>query len=132
MVIDDHGEPWFVLADLCAVLESQNPAQIAARLDADMKRTNTLDLIEGITRGPGNPRVTVVSEPGMYEVVLRSDSPVAKPSRRWVTSDVLPIVYRVPIGPNQVETRLWLAVITRRLVVGLPAHPHGCATGLES
>ena len=31
VVID--GEPWFVLADLCAVLDIANPSMVAARID---------------------------------------------------------------------------------------------------
>ncbi|WP_175627566.1 BRO family protein [Microbacterium sp. CSI-V] len=82
------GEPWFVLADLCRVLEIANPSGVAARLDEDER--NTLRLTEGNQRG--NPNVTIVSEPGMYQVVLRSDRPEAKQFRWWLTHDVLPTI----------------------------------------
>ena len=32
-VIDRDGEPWFVLADLCKVLELSNPTMVAERVD---------------------------------------------------------------------------------------------------
>lgn len=80
-----NGEPWFVLADLCAVLGIANPSAVAQRLDPTS--VNTLRLNEG---NRGNPNVTIVNEAGMYEVVLRSDKPEAATFRRWLTADVLP------------------------------------------
>lgn len=87
VIID--GEPWFVLADLCRVLDIANPSNVASRLDSSS--VNTLRLTEG---NRGNPNVTVVNEPGMYEVVIRSDKPEAVAFRRWITTDVLPTIRR--------------------------------------
>ena len=81
------GEPWFVLKDVCVVLEIENPRNVAARLDEDEK--NTVHLADGIR---GNPNVTVINESGLYNVILRSDKPEAKPFRKWVTSEVLPTI----------------------------------------
>ena len=36
--------------------------------------------------------MTVVNESGLYNVILRSDKPEAKPFRKWVTSEVLPSI----------------------------------------
>jgi len=80
-----EGEPWFVLADLCKVLEIKNPSAVVARLDDTS--VNTLTLTEGIR---GNPNVTIVDESGMYEVVIRSDKPQAAQFRWWITHEVLP------------------------------------------
>lgn len=83
-VVRLEGEPWFVLADLCKILGLGNRAMVANRLDEDMKGVSQID-----TPG-GQQSVTVVSEPGMYEVVIRSDKPEATAFRRWITTDVLP------------------------------------------
>lgn len=85
--IEVDGEPWFVLADLCKVLDIANPGNVAARIDPSS--VNTIRLAEG---NRGNPNVTVVNEGGMYEVVIRSDKPEAVSFRRWVTSEVLPTI----------------------------------------
>ena len=82
IVID--GEPWFVLADLCKVLGINNGRMVADRLAADMKGVSQIDTLGG------RQSVTIVSEPGMYEVVIRSDKPEAAAFRRWVTTEVLP------------------------------------------
>ncbi|WP_349019096.1 BRO-N domain-containing protein [Propionibacterium freudenreichii] len=39
---------------------------------------------------PGNPAKSVVSEAGLYSLILRSRKPQAKPFRRWVTYGVIP------------------------------------------
>ena len=86
-VLDFEGEPWFVLADLCRVLEIANPSNVASRLDPGVM--NTVRLAEG---NRGNPNVTAVSEAGMYEVIIRSDKPEAAAFRRWITTEVLPSI----------------------------------------
>jgi len=89
VIQDEQGEPWFVLNDVCAAIGIANPWNVAARLNSD--ETNTLRLAEG---NRGNPNVTVLTEPGLYRVILRSDSPAAEPFRRWVTHEVLPSIRR--------------------------------------
>ena len=39
--------------------------------------------------------MTVVSESGLYSVILRSDKPEAKKFKRWVTHGVLPSIRKV-------------------------------------
>jgi len=83
-VVMIDGEPWFVLADLCRVLSIANAANVAARLADGDKGVHQAD-----TPG-GRQNVTIVSEAGMYEVVIRSDKPEAVTFRRWITGTVLP------------------------------------------
>jgi anti-repressor protein len=85
-VITEQGEPRFVLADLCRVLGVNNGRMVASRLDDDVKGVSQIDTLGG------RQSVTTVTEAGMYDVVVRSDSPAAKPFRRWVTHEVLPAI----------------------------------------
>lgn len=78
------GEPWFVLKDVCNILGVVNDRNVAARLDEDEKGVCQMDTLGG------TQNVTVVSESGLYHVILRSDKPEAAPFRKWVTSEVLP------------------------------------------
>lgn len=99
-VLDVSGEPWFVLADLCKVLGLANPAVVAKRLDkADVCQTY-------ISSGGQRRAMTIVAEPGMYDVVVRSDSPAAKPFRRWVTHEVLPAIRRTGIYAVEPQPQL--------------------------
>ncbi len=83
-IVKDDGEIWFVLSDVCNVLEIGNPSDAARRLDNDEV---TLDIIEGNHR-PTN----LVNESGLYSLVLTSRKPEAKQFKKWVTSDVLPSI----------------------------------------
>lgn len=38
--------------------------------------------------------MNIISESGLYNVILRSDKPEAKPFRKWVTAEVLPAIRR--------------------------------------
>lgn len=82
-----NGEPWFVLADVCKVLELSTPARVAERLEKDeVSQTHTID------RMGREQKTTIINESGLYTVILRSDKPQAKPFRKWVTSVVLPSI----------------------------------------
>lgn len=85
-MVQKGGEPWFVLADLCKVLELSTPSKVSERLDQDEKGVSLIHTLGGAQK------VTVVNESGMYSVILRSDKPQAKPFRKWVTSEVLPSI----------------------------------------
>lgn len=86
--VELNGEPWWVLADVCAVLEISNSRNIAARLEDDEKGVTLVDTLGGAQN------MTIVNESGLYSVILRSDKPQAKPFRKWVTGEVLPSIRR--------------------------------------
>ncbi|WP_293134820.1 Bro-N domain-containing protein [Microcoleus sp. bin38.metabat.b11b12b14.051] len=86
-VIAIEGEPWFVAKDLCEAIGLSNVGQTLARLDED--EINTIILNDGTS---GNPTTAIVSESGMFALILRSSKPEAKPFRKWVTSEVLPSI----------------------------------------
>jgi prophage antirepressor-like protein len=79
------GEPWFVLADLCKVLDLSNPSMVADRLNPD--DLSTTEVIDSMGR---RQQARIVNESGMYETVFMSRKPEAVAFRRWVTSTVLP------------------------------------------
>lgn len=79
---------WWVLRDVCDVLGMSNPTMVAQRLDDDEKGVSQI-----YTPG-GEQKVTIINEPGLYSVILRSDKPEAKAFKRWVTHDVLPSIRR--------------------------------------
>ena len=83
-----NGEPWFVLRDVCEVLGLGNSRMVADRLDEDEKGVSQIDTLGGVQNA------TIISESGLYNVILRSDKPEAKPFRKWVTAEVLPTIRR--------------------------------------
>lgn len=75
-----------MLKDVCAILGIGNNRMASDRLDTDEKGVSQIDTLGG------KQEMTVINESGLYNVILRSDKPEAKPFRKWVTSEVLPSI----------------------------------------
>lgn len=100
-VIKD-GEPWFVLKDLCEILEIGNPSQVRSRLDDGVISNEVIPDALGRKQD-----TTFVNEDGLYDVVLESRKPEAKAFRKWVTSEVLPSIRKTgnySIAPQLPQT----------------------------
>ena len=82
-----NGETWFVLKDVCVVLGITDHKVVARRLEED--EVCQVPLTDSLGR---TQETTVISESGLYNVILRSDKPEAKPFRKFVTSEVLPSI----------------------------------------
>lgn len=85
-LVDFDGNTWFVAADVCAVLGIRNVSDATRSLDADERST--------IASTEGGPDRLIISEAGLYTLLIRSRRPEAKPFRRWVTHEVLPSIRR--------------------------------------
>lgn len=81
----DH-EPWFVAADVCKVLEIDRTQ--TRRVDDDDKGVRLIH-----TPG-GDQNFTIVSEAGLYSLVLASRKPEARRFRRWIVHEVIPAIRR--------------------------------------
>jgi prophage antirepressor-like protein len=81
----ENGEPWWVAADVCAVLEL-HPGRALARLDEDEKGMRS-------THTPGGLQVlSYVNEPGLYSLVLGSRKAQAREFKRWIIHEVIPAI----------------------------------------
>lgn len=85
-VVMMDGEPWFVAKDVCECLDLGNPSQAVARLEDDERCLISNEALRV------NGDTVVVSEPGLYSLVLGSRKPEAKAFKRWVTHDVIPSI----------------------------------------
>lgn len=79
-------QPWWVAADVCAVLGIANARDAVSGFAEDEKSVATTD-----TPG-GKQQMLVVSESGLYRLVFKSRKPEAERFRRWVFSEVLPTI----------------------------------------
>jgi prophage antirepressor-like protein len=94
------GEPWWVAADVCTVLEIGNPRQTVSYLDEDEVLQAPVTTNDGSERAlPTN----VISEPGLYSLILRSRKPQAKAFKRWITHEVIPSIRQT--GSYSVQPR---------------------------
>lgn len=82
------GEPWFVAADVCAVLGYSHTASALRTLRDKEKGVRPMH-----TPG-GEQDVTVISEQGLYRLVMRSNRAEAERFQDWVTGEVLPAIRR--------------------------------------
>ena len=87
--VEKNGEIWFVAKDVCDVLGLTNPTVALEALDDDERAKFFLG------RSPvhgGGGKANIISESGLYSLVLRSNKPEAKAFSRWVRKEVLPAI----------------------------------------
>lgn len=100
-MITVKNEPWFVLKDVCEVLDLAHRV-VRQRLSEDVCSTYPLE-----TPG-GKQNTTFVNEDGLYDVVLESRKPEARAFRKWITSEVLPNIRKhgAYMTPETIEKTL--------------------------
>jgi prophage antirepressor-like protein len=109
-MLDIGGTPWFVLGDVCRALglmpNQGSYYRHSEGLDDDEKQTVPRSVIEAATspqKGEGDKRraiaatTIIISESGLYSLVLRSRRPEAKRFRKWITSEVLPAIRKTGV-----------------------------------
>lgn len=83
---DENGEPLFIAADVCKVLELDNVTRALARIDDDEKGLTT-------SNTPGGAQTMLyVNESGLYTLILTSRKDEAKAFKRWITHEVIPAI----------------------------------------
>jgi len=87
-VLEREGQPWFVAADVCRVLELTNAAMACDGLDEDEKGVSITDTLGG------KQKMNIISESGLYALIFKSRKPQARAFRKWVTAEVLPALRR--------------------------------------
>ena len=84
--LDEQGNPWFCLNDVCGILGIASPWNITSRLDE-----KGICSTEVLTNG-GNQKMTFIDEGNLYEAIGRSRKPEAKAFMNWVYREVLPSI----------------------------------------
>jgi prophage antirepressor-like protein len=96
------GEPWFVAGDVCKALGITNSRAAVARLDEIEKGVAETDTLGG------QQKVSIVSEAGLYRLVMRSNRQDAIAFQMWIAHEVLPAIRKtgtysvqpVPAAPS--------------------------------
>lgn len=109
-----NGEPHFVAADVCAILEVGNVTVALSRLDSDEFSSTE------VTDSTGRAQQTkIITESGLYSLVLGSRKPEAKAFKRWITHEVLPALRRegrYEVAADSDEATLMLASRVTQLI----------------
>lgn len=82
---DEAGEPWFVAKDACDILGIDTNHLRDALDDDEITNLRNSEVWNQPGRAP-----LIISEPGLYKLIMRSRKPEAKEFQRWVTHEVLP------------------------------------------
>ena len=84
IIIDDEQKIWFVASDIAKILEYRDAPTLIRGLDDDEKGMQKLSTLGG------EQQMSVITESGLYQVILNAKTERVKPFRRWVTEEVLP------------------------------------------
>lgn len=97
-VVSVDGEPWFVAGDVCFVLGYSNSRDATAKHVRDHQKR-----VSRIATPSGEQAATVVSEGGLYRLMMRARTALADEFQDWVTDEVLPTLRKT--GSYAVEKR---------------------------
>lgn len=82
-----ENEPYFMLSDVCQILEIKNSRDAKSRLKED--GVVTTDTIDSLGR---TQQATFINESNLYKLIFQSRKPEAERFSDWVTGDILPTI----------------------------------------
>ncbi|QJP49335.1 hypothetical protein HKJ31_03210 [Xylella fastidiosa subsp. multiplex] len=86
-VVMRDGNPWFVAKDIAEALEYRwNASKSISHVPSEWRG------VESVSTPSGQQEVIVISEPGLYFFLGRSDKPKALPFQKWLAGEVLPSI----------------------------------------
>ena len=85
-VVMKDGVPWWVVKDVCEVLDIKNHRDTVAKLNGKQKGVGIIDTPGGIQK------MTVVNEAGVYKIAFTSQKPEAEKFTDWIAEEVLPSI----------------------------------------
>src|SRR5690606_15010770 len=93
------NEPWFVAKDVAGILGFEHTPTMTRTLDEDEKGVHIIHTLGG------EQQMTIINEPGLYSVILKSRKPEAKQFKRWVTHEVIPSIRKhgAYMTPEKIE-----------------------------
>ncbi|EAJ0761925.1 hypothetical protein CE390_08540 [Campylobacter coli] len=121
VALDENNEPLFCLSDICKILEIQNATDTknAILREFELPRLNLYSFDTGF----GIKEFTMITEPQLYFILMRSDKPNAKHFRHWVTKEVLPSIrkkgYYGSINKNNttIDSNIYYKELCDRLLI---------------
>lgn len=87
--LDEHGNPWFCLVDICNILGIVNNRNITSRLFED--GVHTMDVIDNLGR---TQNAMFVNEGNLYKIIMNSRKAEAEDFQRWICFEVIPMIRR--------------------------------------
>ncbi|ELY6310419.1 hypothetical protein SNQ62_000276 [Cronobacter sakazakii] len=97
-VVEREGEPWFVAADVVKALGYNVKADGSVNTTQALKALSPEEVTTTRISGNRGSLPKIISEPGLYKPVMRSDKPEARAFQDWVTKVVLPAIQKKTPG----------------------------------
>lgn len=96
--LDEHGNPWFCLLDVCNILGISNSRRVMERLDTPSVHSMNVGVQTGF-KADGTPAIqykdlTFINESNLYRVVLGSRKAEARQFSDWICNEVIPMIRR--------------------------------------
>lgn len=90
VIKNDNGNYLFCLADVCNILGLSTPAKTAEQIkdEFELGELNSYSFDTGY----GVKEFTMITEPQLYFVMIRSRAKVAREFRQWICNEVLPSI----------------------------------------
>ena len=88
---NDKGEVLFCLADVCTSLNLTTPAKTANQIKEEFERDELNSCLLKDANNHGQ-QCTMITEPQLYFVMMRSNSKIAREFRQWICNEVLPAI----------------------------------------
>jgi prophage antirepressor-like protein len=85
--VEIDGEIWFVASDVARTLGYAKPNN-AINTHCKLKGT----LKQGIPTNSGNQEMTLINEPNVYRLIIKSQLPTAERFESWLFEDVIPSI----------------------------------------
>jgi len=101
-IIEQGDELWFVAADVCKVLGLTHTSNSLKCLNSDEKGSNWITTLGGVQK------MSIISESGLYKLIMRSNKSEAKAFQNWVTGEVLPAIRKAGSYDLQPQPQLAL------------------------
>lgn len=94
-----NNEPHWVAKDVCEILGFSNLSETIKRLDED--EVSSTEVTDSLGR---NQLTNIVTESGLYSLILGSRKPETKPFKRWITHEVIPTIRKTGSYSMQLPT----------------------------
>lgn len=94
-VVEIEGEPMFAAADACRCMSmdvTHGTSNWLRGIAPDEKRVVNRADYPDLKSGKGAPTITLITESGLYKLIMRSDKAEAREFQDWVTREVLPSI----------------------------------------
>lgn len=102
VILNEQNEPLFIAKEVSVILGFRSASDATRGLDEDDKGTHKMRTLGG------EQNMVIITESGLYSLILKSRKPEAKVFKKWVTSEVLPSIRKhgAYMTPQTIESLL--------------------------